>query len=404
MNDPASQQDSSIQSDKPNLNRDSSTSAIEKFWDSFRFFPKRRFILKWLDENSYRYWFVPVGTLVFIVLFAALLYDMRLNDDYSYLKRILTSWSIIPMAVALSLAALTFNIWRDSIPRTFKALQKRLSFPIRVENTWKEYLQFLEDYQQTLLSNKRYIPVSIIMIISLFISFLSTRQAILETNLALSPWRLLAVLFLLFLAVIWGYFFGVGAWGMCITGIYIKRLTAKFDLIIQPRHPDKCGGLKFLGGFCLRMALPILVGVILLGIWSIEATLFPNIITGTLLRPILLIAANSVLFLFALPLAFIAFFLPLWDIHRKMVMNRTADEDKFANRITKVEEKLLEELDHGELEKAKSAKADMDFIQSLLIVSYPTWPFDHSILLIFLAPQIVPIASLIVQISQSLIR
>lgn len=408
MNDPTAQQDSSIQSDQLHSNQARSPSILDEFEKSFRFFPRR------LDEWSYRNWYVLVGVFVLIVLVAAALYGyFVLHDALGELKGILTNWSIIPLAAALSLAALTFNRWRGRIPQTFPALlrlhsKRQLGSSMQDGPIQQEYSRFLAEYQKTLLSDRRNIPIRIIMIISCLIALLSTIQGLLDIHLPsiVLLLRLGAVLFLLIAAVIWGYFFGVGAWGMCVTGWYLKKLTSQFDLPIQASHPDKCGGLKILGDFCLKMALPILIGVILLGTWSIEATLFPQNIPGTLLRSIVIIAANSVLFLFALPLAFIAFFLPLWDTHRKMVAKKEAYEDAFADRMAQVEEKLQSALDKGTLEEAKAAKAEMEIRQSLHpdTIGYPVWPFDRRIFLTFFAPQIVPIVSLMVQISQWLIH
>ncbi len=133
---------------------------------------------------------------------------------------------------------------------------------------------------------------------------------------------------------------------MGVTGWYIKNLTAKFDLSILPSHPDYCGGLKPLGDFCLRMALPI-----------------------------------------ALPLAAIAFFVPLWNIHLKMVARRDVYYDNFAERVAKLEGRIQSSLDKGLLDEARVAREEMEIAQVLHPdkIGYPTWPFDRRILLTFLA-------------------
>lgn len=408
MHDPTGQQDNGIQSNTPSSSQAHSMSALDTFQHSFRFFPRR------LDEWSYTHWYILVGAFCLIVLGGATIYDAVVLHNALYeVKRILTNWSILPLAAALSLAALTFNRWRWCIPKTFPTLlrlhsKRPLASSQEDGQLQQEYARFLDEYQHTLLSQKRYIPTSLIMLISFLIALLSTIQALLDIPLSplLVVFRLSAVLFLLVAAIVWGYFFGVGAWGMYITGRYLKKLTSQFDLPIQPSHPDKCGGLKILGDFCLRMALPILVGVLLLGTWSLEAAFFPSSITGTSLRSIQTTAANAVLFLFALPLAFMAFFLPLWDIHRKMVAKKEAYEEMFADRLAQGEEKLWAALDKGVVEEAKAAKEELDMRQSLHpdAIGYPVWPFDRRIFLTFFAPQLISIVSLIIQISQWLIH
>ncbi len=181
---------------------------------------------------------------------------------------------------------------------------------------------------------------------------------------------------------------------MGVTGWYIKNLTEKFDLGILPSHPDHCGGLKSLGDFCLSMALPILIGTVFLGIWGI-ASIREGINVYNVLPDIYL-------FLFALPLAAIAFFVPLWNIHQKMVVRRDACYDNFADRVAKLEGKIQSSLDKGLLDEARVAREEMEIAQVLHPdkIGYPTWPFDRRILLTFLAPQIVTIASLAVQLVQ----
>ena len=48
------------------------------------------------------------------------------------------------------------------------------------------------------------------------------------------------------------------------------------------------------------------------------------------------ILANILLVMFILPLATIAFFLPLWAVHLDMVATKEAYADKFAGRVTKL--------------------------------------------------------------------
>src|SRR6266566_8569886 len=66
------------------------------------------------------------------------------------------------------------------------------------------------------------------------------------------------------------------------------------------------------------------------------------------------------LFLFALPLAAIAFFVPLWNIHRIMVARKDAYYDNFADRVAKLEEKIRFALDKETLDEARVAREEMD--------------------------------------------
>lgn len=380
------------------------------FWHSFRTFPLR------FDEYCYTHWYFLVGAFTLIVLVGATIYDTAHAIIYSSLSfplltSIFTTGTFIPLVVTFALAAATFNAWRRRIPLTFQTLiaKQRVRSPRQGGDLRQKYQEFLDSYQQILLSNKRYISVGTIMFLSLVICLLSTRSALSDPTVPhvlwpVSVWtvRWLLVLGLLVVALIFGYFFGIGAWTMGITGWYVKKLTFTFDINIQPSHPDRCGGLKILGDFCFAMALPLLIGAILLGTWGIGTVLFPSIIADSHLRPILAFAGNAVLFLFALPLAFIAFFLPLWDIHRQMAASKEVYEDSFADRMAVLEERIQSSLDKGTLEEAKATKEEMDILQAIHLeaVHYPTWPFDRRIFLALLTTQIVPAVNLIIQVSQ----
>lgn len=385
-------------------------STLVEFWHAFRTFPLQ------FDEYCFTHWYFLVGAFTFIVLVGATIYDTVHAVIYSSLSfplltDIFTTWTFIPLVIAFALVAGTFNAWRRRIPMMFQTLiaKQRIRSPQQGQDLQQEYRDFLNTYQQTLLSNKQYILVVSIMVLSLVICLLSTRSALADPTVPhilwpISVWTLrwLLVLGLLVVALIWGYFFGIAAWTMGITGWYVKKLTSIFDIIIQPSHPDRCGGLKILGDFCFAMALPLLIGVILLSTWGIGATLFPTVIAEIHLRPIFAFAGNAVLFLFALPLAFIAFFLPLWDIHRKMVASKEVYEDSFANRLNALEERIQFSLEKGSLEEAKTAKEEIDVLQVIHpeTMHYPTWPFDRRILLTLLTTQIIPAVNLIVQLSQ----
>jgi hypothetical protein len=184
---------------------------------------------------------------------------------------------------------------------------------------------------------------------------------------------------------------------MAVSGSHIKNLTTKFQLTIQPSHPDKCGGLKVLGSFCLGMALPILIGATFLGVYSIGGAIYPDLTRKLNIIPV---AASVALLVFVLPLATIAFFLPLWNIHCEMVRKKEEYEGEHADRIEKLEKRILAALDKGQLEEAKTARDEINIVRLLHPerIGYPSWPFDRRILLTFLTSQALPLLSLVVSL------
>jgi hypothetical protein len=397
-NTPSAMDNSDTTISEQSVRKDIITTTLVDFQNSFRLFPLR------FDKFSvnHGYLLIAGSTLTFLALSTIL--DVRFAQlcpdcvHFYNLKSDFTIWGIITLEIALVLVLLAFNGWRRNILPTFQALLYKRGNYSQGQNTdiAREYQYFLNAYQSALLSNNRYVLIAISVITTLVFLLLGWgHPGSPDALLSIVSWfyAIFYLLNYLFLA----YFSGVGAWAMGVTGWYIKNLTVKFDLSILPSHPDHCGGLKSLGNFCLNTALIILIGAVFLGLWGIGSNIREGLTIHNLLPDI-------VLFLFALPLAAVAFFVPLWNIHRKMITRRDVYSDNFADRVAKLEEKIQSALDKGTLDGAKAAREEMEIAQVLHPdkIGYPTWPFDRRILLTFLAPQIVAISSLVVQLIQLL--
>lgn len=376
------------------------------------FFPLR------FEEYIYTHWyFFTIGLyLAFMLLgisidviygylfheqaFYYLQYDFRNTVFFSDL----TDWIYILGVVALSVIAIVFNAWRSGIYRKFELLMsnQRLRPLHREDDVNQEYRQFLEQYQQALLSNKRYWLVSAITLIYVgYILFALPQAFSYYSGVAKQVLPLLGIVgFVRFFVgtplalFLEGYFFVSGIWVVATTGRYVKKLAQEFDFNIQPDHPDHSGGLRSLGDLCLGIALPLLILAVLLATYSLCGLFLPN---SNLIEPVL---ADLLLFPVVLPIAAFAFFGPLWNIHQKMLNEKNAEEDKAANRIAALKEKIETLLDQENLEEAKATKEKLEIIQALHADNdrYPTWPFDRTILVKFLAPQVLSLLSLLVQL------
>src|SRR5262249_10098897 len=127
------------------------------------------------------------------------------------------------------------------------------------------------------------------------------------------------------------YCIGIVTWTMYISGWYVRKLVRAFELRIQPFHTDQCGGLKLLGNFCFGLVSPILIGSGLA-----IGYIFALFIEGGFDVVFLALAVGFVLLLlllYAFPATIFAFFLPLRDIHTKMVSEGEIDEDTYNARI-----------------------------------------------------------------------
>ncbi len=372
------------------------------FWSCFRLFPLQ------FERLSFDYWYVLLILFFSVVLLLDIVWDIHARGlffffyDYSLTKNEFTYNLLLNIyIVAIGCLALIFNRWRNSIRETLEYLfsKRYVNFAVQDSDAEGEYLQFLDKYQRALLSNKRYFFIGFIVVFSSIVMLIWWTEIGRFLFFAVSGDLVFSIIsraILIFeytlIPIVMIYFYSVVAWTMWITGLYIKRLAKEFEFTIQPGHPDHCGGLKVLGDFCLHMALPILVGAILLGLYGIV-----NILHRI---PFWTTFANVFLIAFVLPLATVAFFVPLWNIHRQMLHKRRVYEDEFSERIVRLEEKIRSALDKGELDKAKSAKDEIEIVQVLYSdrIHYPAWPFDLGILLQFLIPQLVAVLSLLIQL------
>jgi hypothetical protein len=95
-----------------------------------------------------------------------------------------------------------------------------------------------------------------------------------------------------FALTFWGIFGGLAIWPIYVTGHQIYKLSKTFPIIINARHPDRCGGLKPLGDFFFLMALPFVVLGIGLVLKSIGGLLNNMFLDSPLFSAIRTLSAN----------------------------------------------------------------------------------------------------------------
>ena len=396
MSDSIGQQKGSVSTATPDALNGKDTKALDDFWKHFRLFPVK------FDDDGHTYWYFSVPISYLVLLLPFFLYDSSHLEIFYPCHEFVTknAGTVLLSIVTLCLTVVFFNRWRRSIPNTFQKLLDKghIRSKGREEDLEEEYLHFLQLYQSALWNKKRYflisatIPVTLILLLLIEVRYISPASP----NWLIIQW-LGIILFVAPPALLWGYLLGASSWAMYNNGLCVGKITKKFNLNVEPSHPDNCGGLKLLGNFCLGMALPILVGVSFFGLYGLGGVLYPKLLNG---QQAVQLSSTIGLLVFDGPLAAIAFFVPLWGIHCEMLTGKEVYEDKFAEYITKLEKGIWLSLEKGMVDQAKAAKEEMDVMQALNpnTIGYPTWPFNRRILLIYLAPQILPILSLILQI------
>jgi hypothetical protein len=406
----------------------SGVAASVNFRQDFRLFPLS------LDKHMFHYWYIFPVMFIVVVFLLDLMIDLRIiylvnvfhqnwvttsltskgtystspYQNFGTIKVELTNWLLFSFVIMITLAVVFLMRWWSGIPAMFqKVLNKGLICSRSLNRSInQDYQRFLDEYQQSLLSRRRYLFIGFLISINLLFSLIQSWSSFSwlfnssDSILSFLGWLTLIFRVILFNIVL-GYILGAGFWTMIITGVYIRKLTQEFDLNVQPSHPDGCGGVKSLGNFCLRMASPIFIVTTLFGIYSIGSIFFPIIIDY---ERVVQIEAYFTIIVLVLPLAWVVFFDPIWKIHQTMVAKKNVYEEdaavqiaKLESRIMKLEENIWSSFEKGKLEEAKNSKVELEILRSVYPdkTEYPTWPFDLRTQLTFLSTQIVAIIGLI---------
>lgn len=250
-------------------------------------------------------------------------------------------------------------------------------------------LTYVEDFESALLSPWRFIFFGFWLLLSYWLSI----QMVIEVGLqyAGKPVLIFAGYFFVIVVPIFvAYFIAAWMWFFFIVGYYLRWLPGIFNLEIQPRHGDTCGGLKRLGDICLKMALSIILPAILVGVWVATGIAW-KVVVGIPTFALFLI----ILIMILLVLSFLAFFYPLFGIHSAMVDTNDQFQEKWVAEITGIESRLRMLYEQGiyEGEEIRSLLKQLELAQTLYStdVRFPTWPFSTPMLLGFFTSQLVPV-------------
>lgn len=210
---------------------------------------------------------------------------------------------------------------------------------------------------------------------------------------ALEVWPALLWMVLVFVIMptVMIYFGGQIAWTHIVIGRFITRLTKAFQLDVQPRHPDRAGGLKRIGDMAFQIATLYLVFAAYLSFVATTAGHYDAI--GEL--PVLVYLGLTV----AIFLVYLTFFGPMLAVHTVMTRVKATYLDNAYQRITEVKTALADLIERRasdeHAQQIERLKADLEQLRDIYFnkdePSIPTWPFDTAILLRFLTPQLIPL-------------
>lgn len=186
------------------------------------------------------------------------------------------------------------------------------------------------------------------------------------------------------------YTFSLGLLNIFASYRILSVLFSSNKLIVQPLHPDKCGGLAPLGALSRTLIYwIILIGIIVaLNVWNNY-----YILERHFDDPLQL----SIIFGYFV-MAYIIFFLPMHAAHKPM---KKAKEEEltlihhYISKIDKTVKKDLEEfkdIDNNALENFKNAKQIYDITSEM-----PIYPYNFKTVAAFISSILIPIIFSIIQ-------
>ena len=396
--------------------KDDTSVKIHNLLQNFNILPLK------IEQNNFIYIYVYFIALYILDILSILLFSLyielkdipkEIRDDLIRTEHLLFG------IVGISLILWIFNGWLRLLPKTLGDLLSKswISVPTGDVNT--DYLHFLEGYRDALRRPLRYLLISSLLLIIAFyyvhsILLLNIDDLTSHHFKDIAPIIFLSMHLLFTALAQFGFMYclGIIIWTLCISGWHFKKLIQTFELKIEPLHPDNCGGLKVLGNFCFSLASPIFIG----SAYFIGYLLFValtlrdlNIAFFDATRALILF----VVLVYGLPTAIFAFFLPLWNIHTKMLCEREENDDSYAEEMGALRQTIRELLNEGKIEEAKNKKEKEDLTEALY-TPYPQWPFNvrsrllssslalgSSLLLGFLTALQQPLVELILQLIRS---
>ncbi|HEY1350232.1 MAG TPA: hypothetical protein VGF67_11455 [Ktedonobacteraceae bacterium] len=368
--------------------------AVPSFWETFRLFPSA------FDASGFTYWYIYVSGLTLFALFPLFLHLLTRSSPGEIQFYTDNKLIIVLISLTMIIVVTTYNYWKNRLPQMFQELEARERLSCKDTQTGadfaREFQAFLEEYQAALLHRRRYILIVgfVLTCIGLFVSLIYGYLSAPASPLLLA---ILPVPFFL------GYFLGASAWTLYVTGDYLRQLPQRFEIEVEPWHPDGCGGLRIMGNFCLRMALPILTGVMFFGLYGIGTFFLPGLLSPE--QQVIQISANVGLLIIDIPLAALAFFRPLLGIHAEMVRKKQAYEEQFAGHLKRLYNLLGPALERGNPQEIKQVGEEIEVARRMhpLVTDYPGWPFNRRILFTYLLPQVFALLSAVLPIVSALL-
>jgi hypothetical protein len=292
------------------------------------------------------------------------------------------------ISLGMLLILATFAFWQTRWPDTLTRL-----FECGDGSSWndshaaaKDRQQFDTTYEQHLRSPLRFLVVATTTLIA-FASLMYVPRPewqIVQLSTTLT-WRALPQFVLVGLLTAWAVVFGILSWILIVTGWSLRAMTRRYKLRIIVGHPDGCGGLEDVGNTCALMALVPAVGLLPYSV-ALAVSLKEGLTTP----------GNVILFAGAGVLVWLAFLLPVWNVHCQLTSRRQQLDQDYGLWIEHLHKRwslATLDSDEDEVKRIKDATDVLDRLKPSVLLG--RWPFAGWTFASVALPQIVSVVSLL---------
>jgi hypothetical protein len=307
------------------------------------------------------------------------------------------------MTTVLTIAFILFvtQILFDRLPKVLEIIWRRDLIEAQPGQQDKNYfLEYLNQFQIALDGKGAWIPGLICAAGGLFVTY--PFQYFMKAGTF--PYNFAGMLNYYFgsrisiIAPVLGFVVGLLVWRVCVIANFIGKIGDRFELKVQPNHPDQCGGFKPIGDLAFTIAGLILIPSIYLAVWGFITTFFKDpsyqiyiTLWGGLFRQLLVLLGVLSLF---------AFIQPLYKIHMRMDANARKVQGELDDLSRKIEDLSFELRSQAFALTPQQGEEKLRTIEFMKKVYeensfVPTWPFNWKTIIRYASAQAVPLLSLL---------
>jgi hypothetical protein len=287
---------------------------VENFWNKCPLWPL-----------AYERWFAKRWLVLVLLPYAVIgLYTIHAIRRGSHPFALGVGY-LISLGLGLLASGLFFERWEQTLRTALGSLHRR---GCAGRTTPTQYLRFSEVVARRFGSRWRLVPILTCVAFSAVVNWKVGIQILVQRQ-----YMVVAMIMVVALGA-WSYAVGAVIWAFATATWILWRLPEAVELRIQLGHPDRCCGLKLLGDCALKMTYPLLVGCVLLTVWSMRG-LIPLLSYGSneVVRKewieVLLLATKAA-GCGCIALTTVVLVGSLWKIHSTMHSFRLTYEEQYA--------------------------------------------------------------------------